>query len=330
MRSIATTPGATCNQPERLANRVYAHRYGNGSEASGDGWKYRGRGLAASHVPRQLRALRRGAESGSRRAARSAARARACRARRRVVLAIVNGNRYSYDSLHDVELLTRYINGGINGLKSRVELFERALKVLRAPRDESPAGDFSPATTLKERAWRRKKRTQRVARPRLNGRRRRSEKRVTRDAPIGPRNERATGNNKLAAGGAVTPSAGGNKGIGTVELTLYVWPSALLIAARSSRTTGSASTPRRITSAGSPPSSSSGTKTRTGRSRGAAPQGCGRRPRAARRRKAPARRGRRKARDASAKWEEARREARRNARPLVVCPQPRPDRTLRH
>ncbi len=36
---------AYVGKPEALANKCYANRTGNGDEASGDGWKYRGRGL---------------------------------------------------------------------------------------------------------------------------------------------------------------------------------------------------------------------------------------------------------------------------------------------
>jgi len=35
---------AYARNPERIASRVYADRMGNGTEGSGDGWKFRGRG----------------------------------------------------------------------------------------------------------------------------------------------------------------------------------------------------------------------------------------------------------------------------------------------
>lgn len=44
VKTLAEAATLTRN-PQRLANLVYADRNGNGDEASGDGWRYRGRGL---------------------------------------------------------------------------------------------------------------------------------------------------------------------------------------------------------------------------------------------------------------------------------------------
>ena len=41
---VAGREASLLGNPEMLANVVYANRYGNGPESSGDGWRYRGRG----------------------------------------------------------------------------------------------------------------------------------------------------------------------------------------------------------------------------------------------------------------------------------------------
>ena len=44
VRGLEDAKALIARGPEAIANRVYANRLGNGNEASGDGWRYRGSG----------------------------------------------------------------------------------------------------------------------------------------------------------------------------------------------------------------------------------------------------------------------------------------------
>jgi putative chitinase len=116
------------NKPERIANRVYANRMGNGDEASGDGWRYCGRGLiqltgrdnytffaGSMDIPVE--------EAAEYLATFEGAAQSAC-----WFWETNNLNRYA--DAGDIKGLTRAINGGYIGLEDRISHYEHALHVM--------------------------------------------------------------------------------------------------------------------------------------------------------------------------------------------------------
>lgn len=115
-------------QPEKIANRVYANRMGNGNEVSGDGWLYRGRGIiqitgknnyrmCSMYLFEDDRLLK---DPGMLTEPLYAVKS-AC------WFWLANDiNKVA----EDVRTATRIINGGTHGLADREQLFATALKVL--------------------------------------------------------------------------------------------------------------------------------------------------------------------------------------------------------
>jgi putative chitinase len=114
------------HSPERLANFVYSGRFGNGGYESGDGWRYHGRG------PIQLTFADNYREAGR-------ALNLALTERPEIVLEPRVGAKVAawyWDSRNcnecadDVEETTRRINGGLNGLQHRTDLFRANMAFL--------------------------------------------------------------------------------------------------------------------------------------------------------------------------------------------------------
>ncbi len=116
-------------QPEKIANRVYANRMGNGNPASGDGWRYRGRGFlqltGRDNYARYGDAIGEDLVANPDRAADPdicwliAAEyfARTRRSGRNVL---------EWSDVPDIIMVTKAINGGTHGLSDRVVLTGRA------------------------------------------------------------------------------------------------------------------------------------------------------------------------------------------------------------
>lgn len=116
--------------PEAIANRVYANRMGNGDEASGDGWKYRGRGLIQLTGKNNYSAF---AEKSGVDLDNTPA-----------YLATYDGavdsacwfwhktNLNPLADASDILTMTKKINGGTHGLSERQYEFDRILKIYSA------------------------------------------------------------------------------------------------------------------------------------------------------------------------------------------------------
>ena len=118
------------NKAEAIANKVYANRMGNGDESSGDGYRYRGRGLiqvtgkqnytwfaASLQITPEEAADYMGTFEG---AAQSAC------------WFWETNNLNQWADKGDIMTLTKRINGGTIGLEDRIKHYEHALHVLGA------------------------------------------------------------------------------------------------------------------------------------------------------------------------------------------------------
>ena len=112
--------------PERIANRVYANRMGNGGEDSDDGWLYRGRGLiqitGRTNYEKFFAYLNEKVDPEYLETPEGAARSAGWFWDSRNLTPIAEAG--------DIRKLTKMINGGYNGLEERIELYENALHVL--------------------------------------------------------------------------------------------------------------------------------------------------------------------------------------------------------
>ncbi|GAB5526647.1 MAG: hypothetical protein Roseis2KO_45190 [Roseivirga sp.] len=123
------TAEAYARQPEKIANKVYASRMGNGDEASGDGWKFRGRGLiqltGTENYTNCGKGIGRDLLNDPDQLATDAHAA--------VAASLWFWNSRSLNTHadnDDVETITRRINGGLNGLDDRVKYLGKAKAVL--------------------------------------------------------------------------------------------------------------------------------------------------------------------------------------------------------
>jgi putative chitinase len=122
------TANAYAKQPVKIANRVYANRMGNGDEASGDGFKYCGRGLiqltGKSNYSWFAASLEISPEEAS-------AYLETFEGAAQSACWFWESNNLNVEAdAGDIKKMTKKINGGYIGLDDRIKHYEHALHVL--------------------------------------------------------------------------------------------------------------------------------------------------------------------------------------------------------
>lgn len=125
------SPDDYARQPEKIANRVYSNRMGNGSEETGDGWKFRGRGIIQL-TGRKNYSM---AASATQMNLLEDPDILKTNVKAMVISAMTfwNSNALNnYADHSDVKGATKKINGGYNGLDVREQLYSILLNKLKA------------------------------------------------------------------------------------------------------------------------------------------------------------------------------------------------------
>lgn len=117
-------------KPQMIASRVYANRMENGSEASGDGWKFRGRGFIQLTGKKNYRLCGKDLGINLLEDPDYVSRSPIGAVETALWFWTIN-NLNSYADKDDLKGQTYIINGGYNGLEERLKYYATAKQVLQ-------------------------------------------------------------------------------------------------------------------------------------------------------------------------------------------------------
>lgn len=120
------------HKPQMIANRVYANRMGNGNEASGDGWRFKGRGIIGTTGRANYKEYADSEFCVGDLMSHPEWLAQSPGAYKSAMFFWWKNNCNRWADADDVDGLTKRINGGYNGLQDRkryLVLFKKAFNV---------------------------------------------------------------------------------------------------------------------------------------------------------------------------------------------------------